>query len=272
MTEDADTRTDSPSTGGVKAVETSLTIVEALREMGGGRVTDVVDRTGLSKGAVYKHLTTLTAHDLVVKEGNDYHLGFRFLDYGGWLRSRYVGSELIKPQMRELADETGEVAHFAIREKGRVITLFRENGTQGVFTRTRLGRRLHLHQTAGGKTLLAHLPPSEAESIVASEGLPSATENTITDEAELFAELEAVRERGFAVNREESTSGVVAVAVPLAPDDTVVGACSVAGPRHRMSDDRIEGELVDLLSSVVTELELNITHSHGPVGKFCPRE
>lgn len=270
MAEHTDTRTDAPSGGGVKAVETSLAVLEALRQMGGGRVTDVVDRTGLSKGAVYKHLTTLTEHDFVVKEGNDYHLGFRFLEYGGWLRSRYVGSELVKPRIRELADETNEVAHFAIREKNHVITLFRENGTQGVFTRTRLGRRLHLHQTAGGKMLLAHLPPSEVDAIVDAVGLPSATAHTITDREDLRVELETARERGFAVNREESTKGVVAVAVPLAPDDTVVGACSVAGPRHRMSDERIEGELVDLLSSVVTELELNITHSHGPVGKFCP--
>lgn len=270
MTNENDDRGGTESRSGVQAVETSITVIEALKEMDGGRVTEIVDRTGLSKGAVYKHLSTLTEHDLVVKEGNDYHLGFRFLDFGGWLRSRYIGSELIKPQVRELADETNEVAMFAIREKGRIVTLFRENGNRGVFTRTRLGRRLYPNQTASGKAILSRLPDEEVRTVIEQVGLPRATDRTITDEDELFEELETIRDQGYALNREESTDGVVAIAVPLVPDETVIGACSVTGPRHRMTDERMEDEIADLLLSVSNELELNITHSHGPVGKFCP--
>lgn len=268
MAEDADDYSGPPAGGGVKAVETSFTIVETLKEMGGGKVTEIVDRTGLSKGAVYKHLSTLMEHDFVVKNGSEYNLGFRFLDYGGWLRSHYIGSEIIKPQIQELAEETNEVALFAIREKGRIITLFRENGNQGVFTRTRLGRRLYPNQTAGGKAILSQLPESEVEHIVDTVGLPKATENTITDEAELLAELETIRERGYALNKEESTEGLIAIGVPLVPGDTVIGACSVAGPRHRMDDERLREDISGMLLSVVNELELNITHSQESVSTF----
>ncbi|MFC6838105.1 IclR family transcriptional regulator [Halomarina ordinaria] len=270
MENDSVTHGMGGSTNGVKAVETSFRIVDALKDTGGGKVTDIVDRTGLSKGAVYKHLTTLMDHDLVVKRGQEYTLGFRFLDYGGYLRSRYIGSELIKPQIQDLAEETGEVALFSIPEKDRVITLFRENGNKGVFTRTRLGMRLHMHQTAGGKAILSQFSRSEVEGVIERVGLPRATEATITDEEALFEELETIRERGFALNREESTEGLVAVSVPLTPDDTVIGACGIAGPRHRMGEERVMEEIPDLLLSVVNELELNITHSHGPIQLFCP--
>lgn len=256
---------DGDSGPRVKAVDTTFDIVETLKEREGCKVTEIVEETGLSKGAVYKHLSTLVEHDFVVKDGSEYSLGFRFLDYGGWRRSHFVGSELIKPRIQELAAETNEVALFATLENARVITLFRENGNQGVFTRTRLGRRLHPNQTAGGKAILSRLSDDDVRSVIDAVGLPEATENTITDEAELRDELEEIRNRGYAFNREESTSGLVAVAVPLVPDDTVVGACSVAGPRHRMDDDRLENEVSDLLLSVVNELELNITHSQVPV-------
>lgn len=255
---------DSESGSGVKAVGTSITIIDALKEMNGGRVTDIVDYTGFSKGAVYKHLYTLMQHDFVVKENNEYRLGFRFLDYGGWLRTHYVGSEIIKPQIRELAEKTNEVAMFAIYEKGWIITLFRENGNRGVFTRTRLGRRLYPNQTAGGKAILSQLPKSDVQSVIDTAGLPRATENTITDEAELMDELETVRDRGYALNIEESTEGVTAIAAPLVPDDAVIGACSITGPRHRMDDTRLQGDISQLLLSVVNELELNIAHSHMP--------
>lgn len=257
------------SKAGVKAVETSFTIVETLKQMGSGKVTDIADETGLSKGAVYKHLTTLMEHGFVVKDGSEYELGFRFLDYGGWLRSRYIGSEMIKPQIQELAEETNEVALFAIREKGRVVTLFRENGTRGVFTRTRLGRRLYPHQTAGGKAILSQLPESTVRNFVDTVGLPRATEKTITDEAELLEELEQIREHGYALNREESTDGLVAVAVPVVPrEDAVIGACSVAGPRHRMDDEYLKEDITEMILSVVNELELNIAHSQESVSRF----
>ncbi|WP_254544698.1 IclR family transcriptional regulator [Halomarina pelagica] len=270
MAESDNRRGKTKSANGVKAVETSFTIVETLKKINGGKVTEIVDQTGYSKGAVYKHLTTLMDHDFVVKRGEEYTLGFRFLDYGGFIRSRYIGSELIKPQIQELAEITNEVALFGIPEKDRVITLFRENGNRGVFTRTRLGRRLYLNQTAGGKAILSEFSKSEVEGVIDRVGLPKATEHTITDEDELFDELETIRDRGYALNREESTEGLVAVSVPLVPDGTLIGTCSITGPRHRMTEDQLTGEFPELLLSVVNELELNITHSSGPVQMFCP--
>jgi DNA-binding IclR family transcriptional regulator len=268
MTEGDEADGDYESGPRVKAVDTTFAIVKSLRTLDGGKVTEIVEETGLSKGAVYKHLSTLQEHDFVVKDGSEYALGFRFLDYGGWLRSNYTGSGIIKPQIQELAEETNEVAMFAIQENARIVTLFRENGNQGVFTRTRLGRRMYPSQTAGGKAILSQLPDEEVRSILDTTGLPKETENTITDEAKLFEELETVRERGYAFNREESTKGLVAVAVPLVPGDTVLGACSVAGPRHRMGDERLNEEIVDMLLSVVNELELNITHSQKSTDMF----
>jgi DNA-binding IclR family transcriptional regulator len=249
------------ATGGIKSVETSIAVIEVLQQLGEARVTEIADRIGISKGAVYKHLLTLLQNDFVTKDGDFYRLGFRFLDIGGELRFNYPGANLIKPKIKELAHKTDEVGLFVIKEGDRAVTLFRENSDNGVFTRTRLGKRLFLHQTAGGKAILSQLSDSEVRRIIDSTGLSEATENTITDEDELFQELEEIQEQGYARNMAESTSGVIGIAVPLVADEKVIGACSVAGPRHRLEGDRFSHEIPETLFSIVNELELNITHS-----------
>jgi len=47
----------------------------------------------------------------------------------------------------------------------------------------------------------------------------------------------------------------------MAPDDTVLGACVVSGPSHRMRGEPMDEGIPDLLLSVVNEVELNIAHA-----------
>jgi IclR family transcriptional regulator, acetate operon repressor len=59
--------------------------------------------------------------------------------------------------------------------------------------------------TASGKALLAALPDEEVAALFAGQqALTALTARSITSRSRLLAELHAVRERGCAVNREES--------------------------------------------------------------------
>ena len=101
----------------------------------------------------------------------------------------------------------------------------------------------------------------EIRRIIDLYGLPAATEETITSEEELFEQLDRIREQGYLVSRSESTPGVRAIGAPVVPKESVIGACAIAGPAHRMDGDRLSEELPDILLSIVNELELNIAHS-----------
>lgn len=246
----------------LKSLEHTFAIVTELQERERAGVTELARATDLSKSSVYKHLATLAAGDFVTKDGDEYRLGLRFLDIGAQVRTRVDGARVIRSKLREIAEETEETAQFSTMEHGRAVVLFRDTGRRGVLTKGRVGKRFYLHQTAGGKSILAQLSDERIHELVETYGLPAATPNTITDEETLFEELERVRERGFAYNYEESTEGLRAVGVPLrGPDRTVLGAFAVAAPTHRMKDDRLETELPDLVQSVVNELELNLAHS-----------
>jgi len=255
-------RSDGAGKARIKSLGTAFTIVDALQDLGGGRVTEVADRADLSKSTAHKHLNTLLDHGYVVKDGDDYRLSFRFLDVGGHVRSQFPGANVIKPKIQELAEKTGEVAQCITEERGKAVVLYREAGRNGVPTRTRTGKILSLHQTASGKAILSQFPEERVEKIVDRHGLPRATESTITDREELFEELAAIRERGIAHSYGESTRGLYAVAAPMmAPDDTVLGACVVSGPSHRMRGEPMDEGIPDLLLSVVNEVELNIAHA-----------
>ncbi|OLZ39425.1 IclR family transcriptional regulator [Natrinema saccharevitans] len=257
--EHGDSEPRSPT---IKSVETSLEIIDELQARDGARVSELAETVGKSKGTIHKHLITLLKHDYVVKEGDEYRIGLRFLDVGGYALNQIEGRQYIESKIRELADLTGETVQFSVEQRGRCVILGRKAGQKGVFSRARVGKRFYMHQVAGGKAILANLSDERVREIVARHGLPAATDATITSEAALFDELETVRERGYAFNIDESTQGLHAVGVPLmGPDGDVFGAFAVAGPSHRMRGEQFKDEIPNIVRSIVNELELNLAHS-----------
>lgn len=253
-----------PDTEGstIKSIDTSFTIVTALQERDGAGVTELAEATDLSKSSVHKHLRSLMKHSFVVKDGEEYHLGLRYLDLGANVRAQILGSTEIKHKLREIASETGESAQFAVEERGQTVVLYRDVSHGGVYSRGRVGRRFYMHQTAAGKAILSQFSDQWVREIIKRHGFPKATAHTISDESALFEELTEIRERGIAFNSEESTEGLRSVAVPVTePDGDVLGAFAVAGPTHRITGKRFETEIPDLVRSVVNELELNLAYS-----------
>nr|WP_246084522.1 IclR family transcriptional regulator C-terminal domain-containing protein [Salinadaptatus halalkaliphilus] len=79
----------------------------------------------------------------------------------------------------------------------------------------------------------------------------------MTDRAELYAELEEIRERGYAVDDEERIRGLRCVAVPVMRDDEVLGGLSVSGPTQRFDHNGFIEELADLLQNTARVIEIN---------------
>jgi len=245
-----------PSTT-VQSVQTTFRVIESLKELGEAGVTELASDTGLAKSTVHKHLATLREESYVAADGDTYRLGARFLDLGGFVRETHYGAGRIKHRIRNLAEETGQVAHFAVPEHGRAVVLYRESGQEDVPTRSRIGKRMHLHQTSYGKAILAHLPDHRIDAILDQPDLPTATEHTITNPDTLRKELADIRDSGYAINDKESTKGLRAIGAPVLLDDgTVFGGCSIAGPEMRIDDDKID----DLLR-ITKQLELEIKYA-----------
>lgn len=243
----------------VKALLTADEVVRALDDLGGGRVTDVAARIDRPQSVVHNHLNTLRELEYVVKEGTEYKLGLRYLGVGERVRHRIPLYEAARPEVRRLAEETGELVTLLVEEHGRGIYLDIGQADSEIRYPAIPGTRTHLHCSAVGKAILANLPEGAVDRIVDRHGLPAQTPNTITDRERLGAELEATRERDLAFDMEEFRDGMKSVGAPISRDDgTVLGALSIAGPAHRMKDDRLQEELPELLRRSINVIELNI--------------
>jgi DNA-binding IclR family transcriptional regulator len=246
----------------VKAAETTFTILEALAEADGIRLTDLADDLDMAKSTVHRYLQTLLAKEYLVKEGEEYHPSLRFLDLGEHARNREKGYRMSKAKVAELAEETNERAQFIVEEHGEAVYVHREAGSHAVHTDPGIGKRTSIHATSAGKAILSEWDDDRIAAFVDQHGLPALTEQTITDFEKLMAEIEEIRDRGYAVNEQENITGLCAVGVAVCHEPgEVLGALSITGPKDRMNGAYFEEEIPSLLMGTANEMELNLQHS-----------
>ena len=242
---------------------TSLQVVEALERLDGARVSELADELGVAPSTAHSHLVTLERNQYVVKDGDTYRIGLKFLSLGEYARQSNRYYSMAESKVEQLAAETGGRAHFIVEEHGQGVYIYTVSGKHAIETYAREGRRLFLHQAAAGKAILAYLPDDRVTAIVDQWGLPKRTENTITDRSSLEETLATVRDSdGIAFNDEEQIKGIRAVGAPVrAPNGRVIGALSVSGPTHRLKGEFYESELPDTILGTANELELQVEYS-----------
>ncbi|WP_224337656.1 HTH-type transcriptional regulator XacR [Haloprofundus halobius] len=245
----------------VRTTEKTLALVEELMEEGPCGVTELAQNLDMGKSAVHNHLTTLRKHGYVLKTGDEYRVGLKFLEIGGRTRKSMKFYQVAEPEVKSLAAETGELANLLVEEQGLGVYLMRSKGEQAVNLDTYAGLRTYLHTTALGKAILAYLPESRVDEIIDQRGLEPITSNSIQTRDELFESLEAVRERGYAIDDGERLEGLRCIAAPVKMSSgTVLGSISVSAPASRVSDDDLHGELGDRVLSAANVVELNINY------------
>lgn len=246
----------------VQATQRSFDIIEALRAQDGARLTTLASSLDLPNSTVHNHLSTLMEREYVVKEGDVYRLSLRFLDLGEHMRSLRKIHRVAKPEIKELATETGEVASLMIEENGLGIFLYSAKGSDAVPTETSAGAHVHLHTSGLGKAILANVSTERVNEIIDRHGLPTETDRTINDRQQLYSQLADIRQSGIAISDAERIQGIRSVGTPVKDEDgRIIGSIGILGPIGRISDERIAGPLGDALENTSNIVELKFTYS-----------
>jgi len=246
----------------VHAVETACRILEALheRDSDGGGVSELAADLGVSKATVHSHLATLQDNEFVVKRGDRYHIGLKFVDFGEHAKGTVDIYDIATSEVDQIAEETGEVAQFMIEEHGRGVYLHKARGDKAIQTASYTGNRKALHCTALGKAILSELPRERVEEIIERYGLPAVTERTITDRDELFEELKRIRKENVAFDNEEVLQGLRCVATPIRhPKGHFQAAISISGPTSRLKGERFREEIPEIVQGAANVIEVNAT-------------
>jgi DNA-binding IclR family transcriptional regulator len=242
----------------VPAVARAAAILGVLAEAGGRPVTvsDLARQLGLPKSSTANLCLALEAERLVGRVDGGYQLGRRLVELGGAYLSTIDQVQEFYAACRRQPNISRQTARVAVLDGLDVLYLARYDGTQPIRLTANIGDRFPAHCTATGKALMAALDPRALdERLRGRHRLVGLTEKSITDPAALRIELEGVRERGYAVDDEETTPGVtcLAVAVPGFRTDSDPFAISVTSMTSVL-DDVLRAKLLAELRDIADAL------------------
>lgn len=217
-------------------------------------VTEIARRMNLPKSNVARLISDLRAEGYVVRDQRRrYRLGVHGLGSATMHGSLLYHACL--PALIELRKTTGMSAHLAVLDGINVVHVERLRSDR-MFEFIG-GRTLQspIHATCTGKTLVAFAPEVTRERAIAA-GLPRYSSATITDANAFRTELAQIRERGFALDREEYMSGLCACAAPIFQrNGTAVAAIAVVGDTQLLSEAQ-RSRTINLVKTVAARLSL----------------
>ena len=203
----------------------------------------------------------------------DYALGFKLVELGSCLLEQIDLRKEAEPFLHDLSRRTKETTYLVILDRTEVVYLDKiesEDASTVLRATAKVGQRNAANSCAVGKTLLAELPEEELNALIRQMPLLRKTENTITDPLHLKEHLKAVRDRGYAVDDEESERGIRCVAAPVRDErGRAVAAVSISGPAIRVTRRRIQDSLIDEVMKTGLEISKKMGYrgeGKSPVG------
>jgi len=215
--------------------------MEQLVEMKAATVRELAEEFEMPLSTMYEYTNTLETINYITK-GSDgrYRVSSFIIEVGNQVRRNYDIYNESEPEIRRLAEETGEFAGLMIEEDNLGVLLSMKKGDKVKrlqVNRTYPGVKSRLNTTAYGKAILAQFSDAEIERVTDQYGLHPRTENTITELDPLFEEVERIRERGYAFDDEECFEGMRGIGVPIVSKaDGLVGGIALYGPPNRLDD------------------------------------
>jgi DNA-binding IclR family transcriptional regulator len=246
----------------VQSVSRALEILDFLVEAPGGMsLSRICDGTGLNISTIHRLLGTLIAHGYVRQDisTKEYFLGPQSLRLAQSALGHFdIRNEGMGP-LRQLAIEARELANLAVLSGNHVIYVAQVPAEErSIQMFTRLGARVPLHCSGVGKAILSFMPEARAWQLLGDRPLSTFTVNTITNTLKLRHELEATRQRGYAVDDEEREEGVRCVAAPIFnANGDVIAAISISGPAGRFPIARME-DLGVLVTNAAAQVSANL--------------
>ncbi len=240
--------------GGIQALDRAFLILDVIADAGGeAKLTEIAASAGLNVSTCHHLISTLHNWGYVSRGINSrsYVLGSRILHLSAACLRQVDLPRRAQSFVDRLNDQTREAVQLAIMQDTNLVHILRREARHAVRVEAGFGGNANAaHATATGKAILAWLPPTELDRIVADKGLTAFTPNTITDIEKLKEHLRLFRRNGFSIDREEYRPGVICLGAALRDHaGAVVGSISVSAPAFRSTPDYIEQMKVHLIAA-----------------------
>ena len=141
-----------------------------------------------------------------------YFLGPAIVELAFQNRNYFQIGDKARPILEALRDQIGETVFLGVMGRSRGIVVATAESQKSLKLSAPPGTSISLRAGALGKVYLASLPQNQAVQFIQERELTRYTEKTITDKSDYLAEIDQVRQNGYAVDDEEFLPGVKAIA------------------------------------------------------------
>lgn len=246
----------------IQAVYHALDLLEQFRddvdELG---VTELSKRLDLHKNNVFRLLATLESRNYIEQDkvSGNYRLGLKTLELGQNFIKQMGLLRQARPVLEQLVKDCNETTYVAILKEFQIVYLDVVETDMTVRVVPRVGAQLPAYCTAAGKVQIASMSEEELAKFIPTKELKRHTPNTITDREALKKQLKQIAEQDYAIDDEELDLGVRCIGAPIR-DYTrrIVGAISISGPSMRLTDERMEKELIPKVRKAAEDISTKL--------------
>lgn len=263
VTEAADD-TPKPGDSYVRSFARGLAVLRSFgAEAPAQTLSEVAERTGLTRAGARRILLTLLSLGYVSAEGRLFRLTPKVLELGfAYLSSLPVWSQA-QPIMENLVEELRQSCSIAVLDGTEIVYVLRVPAHRIMSINLGVGSRLPADCTSMGRVLLSGLPDEVLEERVRAMKLEPHTSASITDPEALLDEIRQVRVQGWSLVSEELEPGLVSVAAPIrAQGGRVVAALNVSGHARAITPEHLLKVCLPRLLAAAAKINMTIGSGH----------
>ncbi|HUZ37745.1 MAG TPA: IclR family transcriptional regulator C-terminal domain-containing protein [Streptosporangiaceae bacterium] len=219
-------------------------------------LSEVAERTGLTRAAARRFLLTLQELGYVGSSGRQFSLRPRVLALGYAYLSSFSVAQIAQPHLEDLAEQLHESCSASVLDGDDLVYVARASANRIMTIALTVGTRLPPYPTSMGRVLLAHLPEQELDAHLSRTTLRKLTDRTVVDPQELRAVLARVRSQGWAAVDQELEAGVRSIAVPVRDSSRkVVAAINASAHAARVPMRTLEKEFLPRLQACSRQID-----------------
>lgn len=208
----------------------------------GVTASEISKKFSMSISNACKYLAVFTECGYLTRHNDKmYYPGFKLLEYGSIILRKFDIRDIAHKDLVDLMAKTGQTVHLIIKDGFEGVYLDKVEGINSIPMVSKIGMRAPFHSTSAGKAILAYLPEKEFEEYLRTVKLTKRTEKTITDAGQLRKEISKIKQRGYAIDDEESEIGIRCIGAAILNHECYpIAAVSISGAVSVLLDDTIE--------------------------------
>jgi IclR family pca regulon transcriptional regulator len=200
----------------IAGVEKGLQVIEAFdQERSRLTISEVAQRTGMTRAAARRYLITLTHLGYIRQQDKFFSLTPQVLRLGqSYLHSARL-PRIAQPLLYRLAYSLQEAASVGILDHDQLVCVAAVSAGRLVSATLQPGTRVPAFFTANGRVLLAALPQPQIDDFLSRLQPEAITPHTIVNKERLLLEIARARAQGYAIVDQELELGLRTIAVPV---------------------------------------------------------